>query len=201
MQRKDAGHDSLITRKRRILHHNGDKSRPQNHHHAPGTILSIHRSLARLARLAACCFRTFVERRRAFCMAILTPMDFARYVPVFSPKDRRLQSIEAVATELCTSRAFVRLCLATGCPSDHGFLSAAGLLEWLFDNSHTVRLAAGLAPLAEIAGTESAAFQRLRMANALFTLFDFSESRASCPEEKRQLRELHRRLEFALERC
>ena len=144
---------------------------------------------------------TFAQRRRAFCIAIPTPVHSPRYIPVFTAKDRRSQSVEAVATELCTSRAFVRLCLATGCPSDNGFLSAAGLLEWLFDNSHAVRLAAGLAPFAAIDGTEAVTFQRLRMANALFTLFDFSESRASCPEEKRELRELHRRLEFALERC
>ena len=128
-------------------------------------------------------------------------MDPARYIPVFSAKDRRIQTVEAVARELCASRAFIRLCLANGYPDDEGFLSAAGLLEWLFDHYARVRVAAGLRPLQPIDGVAPAAFQRLRMANALFTLFEFSESRASCPEEKRQLRALHERLETALERC
>ena len=125
----------------------------------------------------------------------------ARYGPVFSAKDRRIQTVEAVARELCASRAFVRLCLENGCPDDEGFLSAAGLLEWLFDHYNCVRVAAGFQPLNPIDGVTPAAFQRLRMANALFTLFEFSESRASCLGEKRALRALRDRLEAALERC
>jgi hypothetical protein len=128
-------------------------------------------------------------------------MHSARFIPVFTPKDRRVQTVELVARELCTSRAFVRLCLENGCPEADGFLSAAGLLEWLFEHYDRVRLAAGFPSLPPIDGVTSEAFQRLRMANALFTLFDFSESRTSCVEEKRQLRELHRKLERALERC
>jgi hypothetical protein len=127
-------------------------------------------------------------------------MNSARYLPVFTPKDRRLQSIEGVASELCTSRAFVRLCIATGCPADENFLSAAALLEWLFDHYAAVRGAAGLPPLPPIDGVQPAAFQRLRMANALFTLFEFSKSRAVCLTAKGQLGELHRRLESALNR-
>lgn len=143
---------------------------------------------------------TFALIRPGFCIAIPTRMDSARYIPVFTPKDRRLQSIEGVATELATSRAFVRLCLATGCPSHENFLSAAALLEWLFDHYGAVRSAAGLPALACIDGVTPAAFQRLRMANALFTLFEFSESRAISLIAKRQLREMRRRLESALNR-
>jgi hypothetical protein len=127
-------------------------------------------------------------------------MNSARYSPVFTPKDRRLQSVDAVATELCASRAFVRLCVVSGCPVDDNSLSAAGLLEWLFDNYPTVRAAAGLAPLAPIDGVSPGALQRLRMANALFTLFDFSESRACSLGEKSELRKWQRRLERALDR-
>ena len=127
-------------------------------------------------------------------------MHFPQHTPVFRAKDRRLQEIESVARELSASRAFVNLCLENGCPNQNGFLSAAGLLEWLFDNYDSVRVAAGLVPFAPIDGVPAPAFQRLRMANGLFTLFEFCESRAVCLEQKLQLRELQRHLEWALER-
>lgn len=124
-----------------------------------------------------------------------------RYSPTFRPKDRQLFNVEGVSRELSVSRAFVRLCLASGCPAPLGLLSPAGLLEWLFDNYDRVRMAAGFKAFAPLDGIGAVAAERLRMANALFTVFEFSASRATSPEEKRELRAVHRRLEVVLERC
>ena len=131
----------------------------------------------------------------------LTAMRRSRHTPNFLPKDRRLLDVEAVSRELCVSRAFVRLCLASGYPASGGLLSPAGVLEWLFENYNRVRVAAGFRVFATIDGVSTVAAQRLRMANALFTLFEFSESRATDPEEKRQLRQVQQKIEWVLERC
>jgi hypothetical protein len=128
-------------------------------------------------------------------------MQRSRFTPSFLPKDRQLLDVEAVSRELCVSRAFVRLCLANGYSAPAGLVSAAGLLEWLFESYNQIRVAAGFRPFASLDGVSAPAAQRLKMANALFTLFEFSESRATLRAEKRQLQETYRKVEWALERC
>ena len=123
-----------------------------------------------------------------------------RHLPIFQAKEWRLLKVEALSTELCVSRAFIRLCLNNGCPHDGALLSAAGLLEWLFDNYNRVRIAAGFHPCAPLDGVPNCVQHRLRMANALLTLFEFSESRATSLREKRALRDAYRHVEWALER-
>ena len=122
------------------------------------------------------------------------------HFPIFQAKEWRLLNVEALSTELCVSRAFIRLCLSNGCPHDGALVSAAGLLEWLFDNYNRVRIAAGFRPFAPLDGVPDSVQQRLRMANALLTLFEFSESRATSPVEKGALCGAFRQVEWALER-
>ncbi len=81
----------------------------------------------------------------------------------------------------------MRLCLDSGCPTRSGRLSAAELLHWLFGNYPAVRATAGLAPFASTEGVGGAAEMRLRMGNAVLTLFEFGASRATILEEKQQL--------------
>lgn len=119
----------------------------------------------------------------------------------FSPQDHVLLSIDDVSMQLRVSRAFVRLCIGAGCPSSEMKISAAGLLEWLFEHYPAVRHLAGFSTLAEVDGTPSMVMKRLKMGNAVMTLLEFGESRASDPEEKAQLRGARRQVEQALERA
>lgn len=119
----------------------------------------------------------------------------------FDEKDHLLLSVEDVSKQLQVSRAFVRLCLEAGCPSHVGRLSAADLLDWLFDNYELVRRLAGLTPFVEVEGVARNAACRLKMANALFTLLEFSESRTSNSEAKQALRIAYREVEQAIERA
>ena len=101
--------------------------------------------------------------------------------------DLELLSIEAVSDQLRVSRAFVRLCVDSGCPTRKEKLSAAELLQWLFIHYARVRERAGFSELLEVDGLPAESAERVRMANALFTLLEYGESRASDPDVKRQL--------------
>jgi hypothetical protein len=118
----------------------------------------------------------------------------------FTHRDLELLSVEAVSGQLRVSRAFVRLCIRVGCPTRKGKLSAAELLTWLFTHYAQVRKVAGLAKLLEVEGIAENAAQRVRMANALFTLLDFGASRASNLKEKRELWIVRGMVERALDR-
>jgi len=119
----------------------------------------------------------------------------------FHDDDLKLLSVEAVSTQLRASRAFVRLCLSAGCPTRAGKLSAAELLHWLFQKYEDVRELAGFHHLAPVEGLPPAVMRRITMANALFTLLEFGESRASNLLEKALLRRTRKRVEQALDRA
>lgn len=119
----------------------------------------------------------------------------------FERDDLELLTLEEVSQQLRTSVAFVRLCLAAGCPTRRGRLSAAELLHWLFDNYPSVRSLCGLKPLAETLGVPPEAQLRLNMANALFTLLDYSESRATDLRVKIEIRKVWHVVERSIERA
>jgi hypothetical protein len=119
----------------------------------------------------------------------------------FERDDLELLTVEAVSLQLRVSRAFVRLCLSAGCPMRGSRLSAAELLHWLFEHYGEVRALAGFKPFAEVAGVAPDVELRLKMANALFTLLDFSESRATDPEAKREVRRVRDVVEKSIERA
>jgi hypothetical protein len=112
-----------------------------------------------------------------------------------------LLTVEALSEQLRVSRAFVRVCLACGCPTRRGRLSAAELLEWLFQNFAAVRAASGLRALPELDGVEAAACHRIRLGDAVITLLEFGESRATDADAKRELHRVRLGVERALDRA
>jgi hypothetical protein len=107
----------------------------------------------------------------------------------FSTQDLCVRDLDELASQMRVSRAFIRVCVVAGCPHVQERLSAAELLRWLFDHFEEVRAVAGLRPLAELGDLAPQTLARLRMANALVTLLEFSRSRATHWRKKRQLRE------------
>ncbi|HEX8309819.1 MAG TPA: hypothetical protein VF614_00785 [Chthoniobacteraceae bacterium] len=105
----------------------------------------------------------------------------------FADRDLQLFPPEDVALQLRVSRAFVRLCLSAGCPTRGHRLSAAELLHWLFENYDKVRLLCGFRGFASVSGVKPVAKVRLKMANAVLTLLEFSASRSSNLDEKQQI--------------
>jgi hypothetical protein len=119
----------------------------------------------------------------------------------FEADDLRLLPVERVAAQLRTSHAFVRLCVAAGCPTRKGgLLSAAELLHWLFRYYRKVRALAGLAPIVAIGKVTPEAAVRLHMANGLFTLFEFGGSRATDARAKQQFAAVWAEVDRALDR-
>ena len=116
----------------------------------------------------------------------------------FHDDDLRLLSIEDVSQQLRVSRAFVRLCLEAGCPTRNGLLSAAEVLHRLFEHYADVREIAGLAPFAPLDRSSKTPVARMKMANALFTLVEFGESRSPSLAQKRQFRAVRRTIERAI---
>jgi hypothetical protein len=98
-------------------------------------------------------------------------------------------SLEDLAVRMRVSRSFLRLCAEVGCPTDGTKMNAAAVLIWLFDNYPDVRAAAGLVPLAPIDALPAEVSDRLRLANALCTLLEYSRSRATHWQQKRHLRQ------------
>ena len=119
----------------------------------------------------------------------------------FHQGDLELRSVEAVSAQLRISCAFVRLCVAGGCPTQNGKLSSAELLKWLFDNYNIARKLCGFVPLAEVDGTAPDAAKRLKMGNALLTILEFGETRSTRQEEKSALQKVRRTVERALDRA
>lgn len=118
----------------------------------------------------------------------------------FHRDDLEPLSIEAVSRQLRVSRAFVQLCLDAGCPTRAGKISAAEVLHWLFEYYPKVRSLSGFTAFVETRGVTCEAELRLKMANAIFTLLEFGESRTSDQEAKREFRKIRRKVELALDR-
>jgi hypothetical protein len=119
----------------------------------------------------------------------------------FHADDLELLSLEELSLQLRVSRAFIRACLDAGCPTRAGRLSAAELLHWLFEHYGDVRALVGLREFAGVEGVPAATASRLKMGNALLTLLEFAESRASQKEAKAHLRGVQWTVERALERA
>lgn len=118
----------------------------------------------------------------------------------FRDEDRELFPIPELSRRARVSQGFVRHCIDLGCPAPEQRLSQEILLNWLVMNYTRVRAGAGLPELASIEGVTGRALSRLRLANAVVTLLDYSESRSSAPDEKQQIKGMRVMVERALER-
>lgn len=118
----------------------------------------------------------------------------------FHEEDCAYRSVEDLSVHGRISQGFIRLCLAAGCPAQSEKVSLAGLLEWLFGNYTAVRELAGLGAVPSLAGVEGTNLGKLRMGNAMLTLLEYSELRASKVEDKEQIAEIRRCIELALDR-
>jgi len=116
----------------------------------------------------------------------------------FQQGDLELLSVEAISIQLRVSCAFIRLCVEGGCEMQDGKLSSAGLLTWLFDHYNLARRLSGFVPLADVDGTAPGVERKLKMGNALITLLEFGETRATRRDEKIALRKVRRTVERAL---
>jgi hypothetical protein len=119
----------------------------------------------------------------------------------YREEDLRLVSLAELSVRARISKAFIRLCVDCGCATEQGLLSQAMLLDWLFDHYADVRHASGLAEFAPVEGVSDEFQPKLRMANAILTILEFSESRSSNPEEKEQLRWIRRTIDASLDRA
>lgn len=119
----------------------------------------------------------------------------------YRDEDRRLVPLPELSLRARISLAFIRLCIDCGCPTEQGLLSQAMLLDWLFDHYAEVRHASGLVAFASVEGVSGGLQPKLRMANAILTILEFGESRASNPEEKQQLHWIRRTIEASLDRA
>ena len=125
------------------------------------------------------------------------PADHLRY----REEDRHLLSISELSQRARISQSFIHLCLANGCPTTDGLLSQAGLLDWLFEHYTVVRAAAGFSDMASLDGLPDDLQSKMRMANAILTLLEYSESRTSSLSEKRQLAWIRKTIEASLDRA
>jgi hypothetical protein len=123
------------------------------------------------------------------------------FIPLrYREEDRAPLSVEQLSQHARVSRAFIRLCIDLGCPTQGGLLSQATLLEWLFENYVLVRKRAALEPMASVDGVSGPMLAKLKMGNALLTLLEFSELRSSNLEEKRRIENVRRLVASALDR-
>lgn len=123
------------------------------------------------------------------------------YTPLrFRDEDRVLLPVEELSLHARVSRAFIRLCIEQGCPTQNERLSQAMLLEWLFESYDFVRARAGLAPMAPVEGVDPEMLAKLKMGNSLLTLLEFSETRSTNEDEKRRIRNVYRMVSYALDR-
>jgi hypothetical protein len=116
------------------------------------------------------------------------PLDQFRYPLRFNSPDFTPFPLDELAIQMRVSRGFLRLCVDAGCGTTNGKLSTASLLLWLFDHYEDVRAVAGLSPLVAVEDLPPAVTGRLRMANALLTLLEYTRTRATSWQHKRQLR-------------
>jgi hypothetical protein len=119
----------------------------------------------------------------------------------YREEDLRLVSVSELSVRARISQAFVRLCIDCGCATEQGLLSQAMLLDWLFDHYADVRHASGLRPFGPVEDVSGALQPKLRMANAILTILEFSESRSSNAEEKQQLHWIRRTIDASLDRA
>ena len=119
----------------------------------------------------------------------------------YSDTDHEIVDVETLSERALISRAFIRHCIAHGCPAATGLLSPAMLLEWLFENYASVRAGAGMRPLAPIDGVTAEALQRLKMGNAIVTLLEFAQSRTVEEKTKVQFQRIRAEVERALDRA
>lgn len=122
------------------------------------------------------------------------------YAPRFGARDLEPLAPEALAARMRVSRGFIRLCLDAGCRQDPGSVSAADLLQWLFRHYEKVRALAGLRAFAPVEDLEPATIERLRMANAVITLLEYTRTRATDWRKKRMLREAIEQVDRAADR-
>lgn len=136
---------------------------------------------------------------RIDCSSLIS-VDPSDHLLRFRDEDRELFSIPELSRRARVSQGFVRHCIALGCPAPEQRLSQEVLLNWLVSNYSHVREQAGLPMLASIDGVDGRALARLKLANAVVTLLDYSESRSSVPAEKQQIRGMRELVEQTLER-
>src|SRR3954447_7224135 len=108
------------------------------------------------------------------------PADHLRY----REEDRRYLPLPALSRRARISQSFLHLCIDNGCPAIGGLLSQAVLLDWLFERYADVRAAAGLHEVAPIDGLPTELQAKMKMANAILTILEYSESRTSSIDEK-----------------
>jgi hypothetical protein len=143
--------------------------------------------------------------RRAWCgpASALRPI-VVKYHPKsllrYRDEDCEMFDVEELSRRAQVSRSFIRLCIDVGCPTTGPKLSQSMLLEWLFLHYEKVRVAAGLKPMASIEGVSGDALLRLMMGNAMITLLEYCEMRASHTAEKQQLGQVRQLVEHTLER-
>lgn len=106
----------------------------------------------------------------------------------FSADDHVVRNLSDLATELRVSQSFVRLCFDAGCPQAGKHASVASVLVWLFEHYEDLRALAGLCALAPVDGLPADTVSRLRMANALLTILEYTRSRTSDWRQKRRMR-------------
>ena len=109
-------------------------------------------------------------------------------------------SVDQLSGYARVSRAFIRLCMDAGCPTQESRLSQKMLLEWLFENYSRVRRRAGLKPMAPVSGVTGATLSKLKMGNAILTILEYSELRSSKLDEKKRIQNVRSMVAIALDR-
>jgi hypothetical protein len=123
------------------------------------------------------------------------------FIPLrYREEDRALLTVDQLSEHARVSRAFIRLCICLGCPTEKNLLSQAMLLDWLFENFEAVRRRCGLEPMAPLDGMKGEMLLKLKMGNALLTLLEFSATRSSNPEEKRRIGHVRKMVALSLDR-
>lgn len=135
----------------------------------------------------------------AYRLLIYPSMDRPSNLLQYHGEDRVLRDVEGLSRHGRISRAFIRLCLEQGCPHAEHRLSLEMLLDWLFSSYPAVRAAAGLAEMSQIGDLPEPVRARLMMGNAMITLLEYAESRASDALSKRHLRLMQACVERALD--
>lgn len=110
-----------------------------------------------------------------------------------------LLPLDAFAKNASLSIAFVRLLVACGCPTTDGKLCLQHYVDWLPENYHLVRQAAGLAPLPPPVAITKEAEARLKVHGYLRTVMDFTASRISDPEMKAAYAQLASEMDLRLD--
>jgi hypothetical protein len=100
-----------------------------------------------------------------------------------NPEDQPL-SIEDLAQTYGYPISLFRLAVDCGCPTSSGQMSYSSFVIWFLENYSTVRAKAGLPELPNEEGLTGRPAARIKICNALLTLTDYLQSRASDKEIK-----------------